>query len=415
VEIIPSENGVTVWWRQPDFCDWNEILFGQDKNDLKPLPKTRLSHLDIPKKDIPFDVDNWVKIRGINKAGKGEWSEPKHIRITKAPSATLATKPNWFVAGWKRLTKVTPNLGTAANAEKAETKKKNAETTAKNIGVSEPPPSRQFEKAGWRKIVRWLPTAGMCLVVIGLIYWVAYGMVHNTRVLARKSLEQASITKSEITPTIKRESAEVMASLAAINGEIAKLAKEVANKPDKLDMKDALAKVAPASNAIDYNSMIVARKGDAMAQVPASSRSNIVVIIGDNNNPIINSAVVNAEQTQRPAHTVNKVPTRSQEQCPTAGHTYNEAPMFPAPDPYIGAYVDCRLTLNPGEYKEFVMPIRCHLDLYENNVHCIQFINGEPYVVPSNPYDLVVIRRYGLLNKSSWPVTVRIRLTRIGI
>src|ERR1035437_7554172 len=101
VEIFLSENGVTVWWRQPDFCDWNEILFGQDLNNLKPLPKTRLSHLDIPKKDIPFDTSYWVKVRGINKAGKGEWSEPKLIRLTKAvPSVTNATKPKRFVRGW---------------------------------------------------------------------------------------------------------------------------------------------------------------------------------------------------------------------------------------------------------------------------------------------------------------------------
>ena len=107
LQLGTTKNNVVVFWKQPHFSEKSEVMFGTDLNDLKPLPSTKLSRVYIPKSKIPVGVDHWVKVRGVNKLGAGEWSAPMLIKLKKvaAKPATTATtkKVNKARKPWKTL------------------------------------------------------------------------------------------------------------------------------------------------------------------------------------------------------------------------------------------------------------------------------------------------------------------------
>ena len=260
---------------------------------------------------------------------------------------------------------------------------------------------------GLKKTQWFLPAIG-CLIIMGLIIGTilvsTHTFGHKKNIVADK--EELAGVLSSLIATMDAHMDSRLTKLAT-KEEVARLEhKEASAKLPVVSGSPLLTNVTTDTNSTT-NIIVVTKNGTLIAKVIALPSQPVVMIGGNNSGDItIGSAVVNAEHPH---------PTRSPEQCQTAGHTVNETRMFPAPAEYIGAYVDCQLTLDPGEYKEFVMPLRCHLDLYKDNANIQQFINGSLYVPEvCNPHTYI-IRNYGLLNRSNWPATIRIRLTRICI
>ena len=372
----PDGNAIRVSWLPLPNCDKYEISFGLEYLFVeKPAwPTTTDTSYDIRKGAIPLKTVHWFRVRGVNDNGTGEWSEPTKIELKKVPLPKRVRI--WLIATWTQLTK------------KLVVKKKTDEKPA--------------GEKGQRK--SWLPTLAKWLVIVGFIIAVG-AFVRNYHLLG--GFGSKAGTTNNVSPANGTNAdnvvstAQWVAAMETINTLKDKLSKmELARKGDAamLESQDATRKAAlpaipaPSSTSTNAatNEMIVAKNGDAIAQVPlAVLRSNVTLVFGNNN--IVNSAVNNEKPTQLAFVPPPCTPIR-----------------LPEPSPITGSS-DTEIWISAGSYQSYVPPRGCDLFAYPQEDVQI-FYDGRP--ASSFTGRVYVKESYGYRNCTSHSIKITMRVTR---